>query len=55
MDYLAEFLGGALVVAEDLVLAQRSSLIQGVEVEALRSAVVLRPPSAQDLKCHKNE
>lgn len=51
---LAEFPLGALLVAEDLVPAQRSSLIQGWGVEALRSAVVRHPPSAQDLKCHKN-
>lgn len=44
-----------LVLAGDLVLAQKSSLIRDLVVETVRSAVVLHPPSAQGLRCHENE
>lgn len=53
VNFLAAFLGGVLVLAEDLV--QGAALIHYLEVETARSVVALRPPSAQGLKHHKNE
>lgn len=51
---LAEYLGGVLVLAEALVLVLAAP-IQDLEVETVRSAAALRPPSARGLKCQKKE
>lgn len=50
---LAEYLGGALVLAEALV--QRAVLLQDLEVETVRSAAAPRLPSARGLKHQKIE
>lgn len=52
-DELVDFQAGALLVAEDLALAQRSARIRDSEVKAVRSAVVLRSPPAPGLSVTK--